>query len=69
MAESAKTVAKQAEDRLEQVAESIRGRFARITKTSFTDKIKAGLFLDQADHAIDRAGADEQHQKQGGSPH
>jgi hypothetical protein len=50
MAESAKKVAQEAEDRLEKVTESVRERFARITQTSFTDKIKDGLFVGQADH-------------------
>ncbi|MFU8872372.1 hypothetical protein [Micromonospora sp. SL4-19] len=68
MAESAKKVAQQAEDRLEQVAESVRGQFARILDGRFTDKIKDGRFLDQVDHGIDRARADERLRKQGGSP-
>ncbi|MEU8259559.1 hypothetical protein AB0C02_02900 [Micromonospora sp. NPDC048999] len=68
MAESAEKVAKQAEDRLNKVAESVRERFTRIIETRFTDRIKDGLFLDQVDHGIDRARADERRRKQGGSP-
>ncbi|SBT53638.1 hypothetical protein [Micromonospora narathiwatensis] len=68
MAESAKKVAQTAEDRLEEVAKNVRERFARITDTTFTDRIRDGLFLDQVDHGIDRARADERRRKQGGSP-
>ncbi|MGW5669667.1 hypothetical protein [Micromonospora sp. NPDC003776] len=67
MAESAKKVGQQAEDRLEKVAENVRERFDRITKGGFTDKIRDGRFLDQVDHGIDRARADERRKKQGGS--
>ncbi|MFJ8578920.1 hypothetical protein [Micromonospora sp. NPDC093277] len=68
MAESAKKTVHTAENRLEEVAENIRERFARITDATFTDRIKDGLFLDQVDHGIDRARADERRRKQGGSP-
>ncbi|NES14482.1 MULTISPECIES: hypothetical protein [Micromonospora] len=67
MAESAKKVAQQAEDRLEKVAENVRERFDRVTEGRFTDKVKEGRFLDQVDHGIDRARADERRKKQGGS--
>ncbi|MCW3840228.1 hypothetical protein ONA70_08980 [Micromonospora yasonensis] len=67
MAESAKKVAQQAEDRLEKAAESVRERFDRLTKTAFTDKIRDGRFADQVDHGVDRARADERRKKQGGS--
>ncbi|MEU2612372.1 hypothetical protein ABZ570_12435 [Micromonospora sp. NPDC007271] len=68
MAESAKRVAEEAEDRLGKVAGYIRERFGRVTEGSFTDKIKEGRFADQLDHGIDQARADERRQKQGGSP-
>jgi hypothetical protein len=67
MAESAKKVAQQAEDRLGKVAESVRERFDRITAGGFTDRIKEGRFLDQVDHGVDQARADERRKKQGGS--
>ncbi|SBT50147.1 hypothetical protein [Micromonospora auratinigra] len=67
MAESAKKVAQQAEDRLEKVAENVRERFDRVTEGRFTEKIKDGRFADQVDHGIDRARADERRRKQGGS--
>jgi hypothetical protein len=67
MAESAKTVAERAEERLEQVAENVRERFDRLTGGGFTDKIKEGRFADQVDHGVDRARDDERRKKQGGS--
>jgi hypothetical protein len=67
MAESAKKVAQQAEDRLEKVAENVRERFDRVTEGRFTEKIKDGRFAYQMDHGIDRARADERRKKQGGS--
>lgn len=67
MAESAKKVAEQAEERLEQVAETVRERFDRMSAGGFTDKIREGRFADQVDHGVDRARADERRKKQGGS--
>lgn len=67
VAESSKKVAQQAEERLEKVAENVRERFGRLTQAAFTDKIREGRFLDQVDHGIDRARADERRKKQGGS--
>ena len=67
MAESAKKVAQEAETRLDKVAENVRERFDRITKSRFTDSIKDGRFADQLDHGIDRARLDERSRKQGGS--
>ncbi|SCE68349.1 hypothetical protein GA0074695_0282 [Micromonospora viridifaciens] len=68
MAESAKRVAQEAEDRLEKVAANIRERFDRVSEGSFTDKIKEGRFADQLDHGIDQARVDERRRRQGGSP-
>jgi hypothetical protein len=67
MAESAKTVAQQAEERLEKVAENVRERFDRVTQGRLADKVDEGRFLDQVDHGVDRGGADERRRKQGGS--
>ncbi|MDM4721585.1 hypothetical protein QTQ03_19050 [Micromonospora sp. WMMA1363] len=53
MAESAKKVAEQTEERLEQVAENVRERFDRVTHGKFRDKIREGRFADSADHGID----------------
>ena len=67
MAEAPKKLAQQTEDKLEQVAANVRGKFDELTKPRFTDKIKDGRFLDQVDHGIDRARADEKRKEQGGS--
>lgn len=67
MAEVPKKVAQQTEDKLEQVAANVRGKFDELTKGRFTDKIKEGRFLDQVDHGIDRARADQKRREQGGS--
>ncbi|MGC1214863.1 MAG: hypothetical protein WA890_26840 [Micromonospora sp.] len=68
MADSAaKKVAQQTEHRLEQVAENVRGKFEELTKARFMDKVRDGRFLDQVDHGIDRARADEKKKEQGGS--
>lgn len=67
MAERPKKLAQQTEDQLERVAQNIRGRFDQLIEERFTDKIRDGRFLDQVDHGIDRARADERRRKQGGS--
>ena len=67
MAESAKKVAQQAEDRLEKVAENVREKFDQVTGGKFADKIKEGRFADQVDHGIDRGRADVKRRQQGGS--
>jgi hypothetical protein len=58
MSEPTKKVAQQAEERLEQVAESVRERFDKITEGRFADKIKDGRFADQVDHGIDQVRAE-----------
>ncbi|GAA4566338.1 hypothetical protein GCM10023176_16260 [Micromonospora coerulea] len=67
MAESAKKVAEQTEDRLEKVAEHVRRRFDQVTKGRLTDKIRSGGFADQVDHGIDQGRTDARRRKQGGS--
>ncbi|MFF5172485.1 hypothetical protein ACFY3U_07615 [Micromonospora sp. NPDC000089] len=67
MAESAKNVAQQAEDRLEKVAETVREKFDRVARGSFSDKIKNGRFADQTDHGIDQGRDEARHRNQGGS--
>ncbi|QGN46043.1 hypothetical protein ACN26Y_06960 [Micromonospora sp. WMMD558] len=54
MAESAKKVAQQTEDRLEQVAENVRRKFDKLTEGKLGDKIKEGRFADAVDHGIDQ---------------
>lgn len=67
MREPPKKLAQQTEDQLGKVAEHIRGKFDQLTERRFTDNIKDGRFLDQVDHGVDRARADERRRKQGGS--
>jgi uncharacterized membrane protein len=67
MAESAKKVAQQTEDRLEKVAENIRERFDQVTEGKFTNKIKEGRFADQVDHGVDHGRAEVKRRQQGGS--
>ncbi|MGC5017415.1 hypothetical protein [Micromonospora sp. DT47] len=67
MAESAKDVVQQAEDRLEKVAEKVRERFDRVTEGEFTDKIKNGRFADQVDHGVDQGRTEARRRNQGGS--
>ncbi|SCG61444.1 hypothetical protein [Micromonospora coxensis] len=67
MAESAKKVAQQAEDRLDKVAKNVRERFDRITEGRFTDEIKNGRFADQVDHGVDQGRAEARRRNQGGS--
>ncbi|MER7460350.1 hypothetical protein [Micromonospora sp. NPDC126480] len=54
MAESAKKVAQQTEERLEQVAENVRKRFAKLTEGRLGDTINEGRFADSVDHGVDQ---------------
>ncbi|NJP30720.1 hypothetical protein [Micromonospora thermarum] len=65
MAESAKKVAQQTEDRLEQVAESVRRKFDKVTEGTFGDKIKEGRFADAVDHGIDQGRRESRNPKTG----
>ena len=47
MAESAKKVAQQTEDRLENLAETVREKFDKVTEGTYRDRIIAGRFADQ----------------------
>ncbi|MEH0935656.1 hypothetical protein [Micromonospora psammae] len=66
MADSAKNVSQQTEDRLSRVAESVRKKFDRITAGGFTDKIKNGRFADQVDHGVDQGRREARQRKQDG---
>ncbi|SCG71528.1 hypothetical protein [Micromonospora rifamycinica] len=67
VAESAKKVARQAEKRLDKVAENVREQFDRVTGGKFSDTVKNGRFADPADRGVDRGRAEERHRDQGGS--
>ncbi|MEU9505692.1 hypothetical protein AB0D32_05360 [Micromonospora sp. NPDC048170] len=69
MTEAARKVAQQTEERLEEVAKSVRERFDRVTEGSFTDKAKSGKFADQADHGVDQRRDEARRRKQGGPEH
>ncbi|RLP95100.1 hypothetical protein EAD89_02345 [Micromonospora sp. BL4] len=60
MAEPAKKMAQQTEDRLEDLADTVREKFDKVTKGSFRDRIVEGRFADQVDHGVDQARAETQ---------
>ncbi|MBQ0904280.1 hypothetical protein [Micromonospora sp. U21] len=58
MAEPAKEMAQQTEDRLEDLADAVREKFDKVTDGSFRDRITEGRFADQVDHGVDQARAE-----------
>ncbi|WFE50892.1 hypothetical protein [Micromonospora sp. WMMD1155] len=46
MAEPAKNVAQQTEDRLEDLAETVREKFDRVTKGTYRDRLAGGRFAE-----------------------
>lgn len=69
MAESAKKVARQAEERLNKVAENVREKFDRVTEGKFSDKVKDGRFAEQVEPGANQGRAGEKRRDQGGSAH
>ncbi|MFI9642749.1 hypothetical protein ACIG87_22265 [Micromonospora sp. NPDC051925] len=67
VAESAKKVARQAEERLDRVAENVREKFDRVTESKFSDTVKNGRFADQRDHGVDQERTEAKQRNQGGS--
>ncbi|MBO4159603.1 hypothetical protein [Micromonospora antibiotica] len=67
MAESAKKVARQAEERLNKVAENVREKFDRVTEGKFSDTVKNGRFAEGTDPGADRERTGEKRRNQGGS--
>ncbi|MGQ5260830.1 hypothetical protein ACTWLT_08760 [Micromonospora sp. ZYX-F-536] len=53
MTEPAKQVAQQTEDRLEDLADTVREKFDKVTDGTFRDKIVKGRFADQGDQGVD----------------
>ncbi|MER7587041.1 hypothetical protein ABTW72_05835 [Micromonospora sp. NPDC127501] len=49
MAEPAKKVAQQTEDRLENLAETVREKFDKVTEGKYRDRIVAGRFAEDGD--------------------
>ncbi|WP_327042339.1 hypothetical protein OG400_07225 [Micromonospora ureilytica] len=60
MAEPAKKMAQQTEDRLENLAETVREKFDKVTEGTYRDRIIAGRFAEDGDHAGDRGHAGDQ---------
>ncbi|MCG5442252.1 hypothetical protein NIE79_006395 [Micromonospora sp. NIE79] len=58
MAEPAKKVAQQTEDRLEDLAETVRKKFDKVTEGTYRDRIIAGRFAEDGDHAGERGRAE-----------
>ncbi|MEV6706155.1 hypothetical protein [Micromonospora wenchangensis] len=67
MAESAKKVARQTEERLDRVAENVREKFDRVTRGKFSDTVKDGRFADRNAAGADRGQAKPKRRNQGGS--
>ncbi|QDY05854.1 hypothetical protein FJK98_00695 [Micromonospora sp. HM134] len=67
MAESAKKVARQAEERLDRVAENVREKFDRVTEGKFSDTVKDGRFADRPTPGKDREQTEAKRREQGGS--
>ncbi|GIJ22248.1 hypothetical protein [Micromonospora lutea] len=77
MTESAKRVAEETEQRFDDLAESVRHRFDRITKGRFSDQIQAGRFDGRGDRVGAESGrvgrgagqvrSDQHRREQGGS--
>ncbi|WP_422753911.1 hypothetical protein [Micromonospora sp. WMMD708] len=65
MAESAKKVARQAEERLNQVAENVRKKFDRVTRRTFSDTVKDGRFADRDARRANRGQAEPKRGNQG----
>ncbi|NYT96763.1 hypothetical protein [Salinispora sp. H7-4] len=63
MADSAKGLAQQAEESLEQVAEAIRKRFDELTEGRFSDQIREGRFADPGDSGTDQGHPADQPQR------
>ncbi|CCH22244.1 hypothetical protein [Micromonospora lupini] len=58
MAEPAKKVARQTEDRLEDLADTVREKFDKVTEGSFRDRIIEGRFAEQSEDDRRRAEAE-----------
>ncbi|SIN28632.1 hypothetical protein [Micromonospora cremea] len=63
MAEPAKEMAQQTEDRLEDLAETVREKFDKVTEGTFRERITEGRFADQVDHGVDQARAETQRKR------
>ncbi|MEV4496048.1 hypothetical protein C7C45_07200 [Micromonospora arborensis] len=57
MAEQAKKAAQQTEDRLEDLAETVRKKFDKVTEGTYRDRVVAGRFAEQGDRGGDKGRA------------
>ncbi|MEU7802828.1 hypothetical protein AB0J14_06035 [Micromonospora arborensis] len=57
MTEQAKKVAKQTEDRLEDLAETVRKKFDKVTEGTYRDRVVAGRFAAPGDRGGDKGRA------------
>ncbi|GGO06316.1 hypothetical protein [Micromonospora parathelypteridis] len=57
MAEQEKKVAQQTEDRLEDLAETVRKKFDKVTEGTYRDRVVAGRFAEQGDRDGDKGRA------------
>ncbi|MET8256194.1 hypothetical protein ACFYPG_10805 [Micromonospora sp. NPDC005553] len=58
MAEQAKKVAQQTEDRLENLAETVRKKFDKVTEGTYRDRVIGGRFAENGDHTGERGQAE-----------
>ncbi|MEO3774470.1 hypothetical protein [Micromonospora sp. B9E7] len=56
MAEPAKNVAQQTEDRLEDLAETVREKFDKVTKGTYRDRVTGGRFAEPGDRGRPETG-------------
>ncbi|MCM0675335.1 hypothetical protein NCC78_11645 [Micromonospora phytophila] len=54
MAEPAKQMAQQTEDRLDRLAHNIRAKFDKLAGGRFRENLTEGRFADQVDHGVDK---------------
>ncbi|MBQ0978598.1 hypothetical protein [Micromonospora sp. M61] len=63
MAEPAKKVAQQAEDRLEELAETVRKKFDKVTEGTYRDRVVGGRFAGRDDHGGEKGRAETERQQ------
>ncbi|MEU8083508.1 hypothetical protein AB0B57_07820 [Micromonospora sp. NPDC049101] len=63
MAEPAKKVAEQTEDRLESLAETVRKKFDKVTEGTYRDRVVGGRFAGRGDHGVDKGRPETEHKQ------
>ncbi|MBQ1074215.1 hypothetical protein KBX06_13745 [Micromonospora sp. C31] len=69
MTEAAREVARQTEERLQEVARNVRERFDRMTEGRLTDKVTNGASADRTDRGTDQGRGAARNREQGGPEH